>query len=110
MLKFAALSAAALMVAVAVSRNPAPTTGSWQVDASHSDAQLSTDGTTDFGKTKLTFAVGLARVNGTVNLDESNSANSAFDFRMYPASSMTPPIDEEGKVRLEWFTHYANNT
>jgi polyisoprenoid-binding protein YceI len=110
MIKYAALAAAALIFAMAVPRTPVATTGSWRVDASHSNAQLSADGTTDFGKTKITFAIGIARVNGTVKLDESSSANSAFDFRMYPASSMTPPIDEEGKVKLEWFTHYANNT
>jgi polyisoprenoid-binding protein YceI len=110
MIKYAALAAAALILAMAVPRTPVATTGSWRVDASHSNAQLSADGTTDFGKTKITFAIGIARVNGTVKLDESSSGNSAFDFRMYPASSMTPPIDEEGKVKLEWFTHYANNT
>jgi polyisoprenoid-binding protein YceI len=110
MIKYTVLAAAALILAMAVPRKPVATTGSWQVDASHSDAQLSTDGTTDFGKTKINFAIGLARVNGTVKLDESSSANSAFDFRMYPASSMAPPIDEEGKVRLEWFTHHANST
>lgn len=109
MTKYAALFAAALIFAMAVHRTPVAPTGSWQVDASHSDAQLSTDGTTDFGKTKTTFTIGVARVNGTVKLDE-NSANSAFDFRMYPAASMAPPIDEEGKVRIEWFTNHANNT
>ncbi len=110
MIKYAALSAAALILALAFPREPVTTAGSWQVDERHSDAQLLTDGTTDFGKTKMTLAIGFARVDGTVKLDESGSANSAFDFRMYPASSMTPPIDEEGKVKLEWFTHYANNT
>ena len=110
MIKYTALFAAALIVAMAFARTPVSTTGSWQVDASHSDAQLSTDGTTDFGKTKMTFALGFTRVKGTVKLDDSDSANSAFDFTMYPASSMAPPIDEEGKVKLEWFTHYANMT
>jgi polyisoprenoid-binding protein YceI len=110
MIKYTALAAAALILAMAVPRTPVATTESWRVDAGHSDAQLSTDGTTDFGKTKTTFTIAIARVNGTVKLDESGSANSAFDFRMYPAGSMTPPIDEEGKVRLEWFTHFANNT
>jgi polyisoprenoid-binding protein YceI len=110
MTKYTALSTAALILVMAAPWKPAPTTGSWEVDASHSNAQLSTDGTTDFGKTKMTFAVGIARVNGTVKLDESGSANSTFDFRIYPASSMAPPIDEAGKVKLEWFTHYANNT
>jgi polyisoprenoid-binding protein YceI len=109
MLKYAAASAAILTIAIAFPRTPVATTGSWQVDAGHSDAQLTTDGTTDFGKTKLNFAVGITRVNGTVKLD-SDSAKSAFDFRMYPASSMAPPIDEEGKVKIEWFTHHANTT
>lgn len=110
MIKFTAVFAATLLLAMAVPRRPASTTGIWQVDAGHSDAQLSTDATTDFGKTKINFAVGIARVNGTVKLDESNSANSTFDFRMYPASSMTPPIGEDGQVRIEWFTHHANST
>ena len=110
MTKYAALFAAALILAMAVPRKPAAATGSWQVDAGRSDAQLSTDGTTDFGKKKITITIGFARVNGTVKLDSSDLANSAFDFRMYPASSMAPPIDEEGKVKLEWFTHHANNT
>jgi polyisoprenoid-binding protein YceI len=86
------------------------TSGSWELDASHSNAQLSTDGTTDFGKSKTTFTIGFARLNGTVKLDGDNPANSAFDFRFYPAMSMAPSIDEHGNVKLEWFTHYANNT
>lgn len=110
MIKYMVLAAAALTLAMAVPRTPVATTGSWQVDASHSDAQLSTDGTTDSGKTKMTFALGFTRVNGTVKLDDSDPANSTFDFRMFPGSSMAPPIDEEGKVKLEWFTHYANTT
>jgi polyisoprenoid-binding protein YceI len=110
MIKYTALVAAALILAMAITRTPVATTGSWRVDAGHSDAFLSTDATTDFGKTKINFTIGIARVSGSVKLDESNSANTTFDFDMYPASSMTPPINEEGKVRLEWFTHFANNT
>jgi polyisoprenoid-binding protein YceI len=110
MVKRIVLLLAVATLSLAIRGKAVSTSGSWQVDAAHSDAELSTDGTTDSGKTKINFAIGVARVSGTVKLDESNSANSAFDFRMYPASSMTPPIDEEGKVRIEWFTHYANNT
>jgi polyisoprenoid-binding protein YceI len=84
--------------------------GSWQVDARHSAAQLSTDGTTGFGKTKMTFTIGFGRVNGTVHLDSDDPSKSAFDFRFYPATSVDPPIDEQGKVKLEWFAHHANNT
>jgi len=110
MTKYVVLSVAALILVIAVSPKPVATTGSWQVDASHSDAQLSADGTTDYGKTKTAFTVGIARVNGTVKLDGSDSANSAFDFRMYPATSMAPPIDEEGKVKIGWFANHANMT
>jgi polyisoprenoid-binding protein YceI len=116
MFKYTAISAAFVILSILAlavpgrTISPASAAGSWVVDASHSDAQLSTDGTTDFGRTKMTFAIGFARVNGTVKLDESGSANSSFDFRMYPASSMAHPIDEEGKAKLEWLTHYANNT
>jgi hypothetical protein len=99
---------AAGILAMVVPGKPVATTGSSQVDARHSDAQLSTDGTTDFGKTKTTFTVGIARVSGTVELDGGDSANSAFDFRMYPATSMAPPIG--GKVKIGWFANHANNT
>jgi polyisoprenoid-binding protein YceI len=108
MIKYASFFAVALILALAVPRKTVTTSGSWKLDPGHSDAQLSTDGTTDFGKTKLTFVMAFARLNGTVKLSES--ADSAFDFRMYPASSMAPPIDEEGKVKIEWFSNHANNT
>lgn len=107
----ALLAAVAVILASSISGEPLSPTGSWQVDARHSDAQLSTDGTTNFGKTKTTLTIGFARVNGTVKLDSADSANSAFDFRMYPACSMAPPIEEgTGKVKIEWFTKHANNT
>ena len=110
MIKYATLFTAGLILALAIPRKPITTTGSWQVDERHSDAQLSTDGTTGFGKTKMTFTIGFARVNGTVKLDGADSANSAFDFRFYPATSMAPTIGEDGKVEIEWFTNHANNT
>ena len=106
----AAVVAAAALLALCIYGKPASPSGIWQVDARHSDARLSTDGTTDSGKTKMNFTVGFTRVNGTVQLDPATPANSKFDFRMYPAGSMTPPIDEEGKVRIEWFANHANNT
>jgi polyisoprenoid-binding protein YceI len=110
MTKYVALLAAAAMLAIAVPRKAAPVTGSWQVDSLRSDAQLSADGTTDFGKTKTTFTLGFARIKGVIKLADGDSATSAFDFTMYPASSMAPPIDETGMVKIEWFTNHANNT
>ncbi len=107
----ALLTAVAVILASSISGEPLSPAGSWQVDERHSDAQISTDGTTNFGKTKMTFTIGFARVNGTVKLDGTDSANSAFDFRMYPATSMAPPIEEiTGKVKIEWFANHANNT
>ena len=104
------LSGIIVTFALAIVGRPTSPAGSWKVDARHSDARLSTDGTTDFGKTKMSVTVGFTRVNGTVKLDSAAPANSAFDFRMYPAGSMAPPIDEEGKVKIEWFANYANTT
>jgi polyisoprenoid-binding protein YceI len=95
---------------LSLSGKPLSPAGSWQVDGRHSDARLSTDDTTDFGKTKVNFTIGFTRVNGVVKLDAAAPTNSAFDFRMYPAGSMAPPIDEEGKVRIEWFANHANST
>jgi polyisoprenoid-binding protein YceI len=110
MFKRIVLLAAAATLPLAFHGKAMSTSGSWRLDASHSDAQISTDGTTDFGKTKIAITVGFARVNGSVKLDSSDPANSTFDFRMYPAGSMAPPIDEEGKVRIDWFANYANST
>jgi len=110
MIKYVALSAAALLLTLAVPRKPVMTSGSWKVDERHSHAQLSADGTTDFGKTKMTMTLGLARVDGTVKMDASDPTNSAFDFHVFPATSMNPPIGEDGKVKIEWFANRANNT
>jgi polyisoprenoid-binding protein YceI len=98
------------ILAVAVPRGTVSPTGSWVVDNRHSDAQLTTDGTTDFGKTKMTFTIGYGRVNGRVKVDNDAPANSAFDFAMYPATSMIPSIDEAGKFLNEWLANSANNT
>jgi polyisoprenoid-binding protein YceI len=110
MLKYVASFAAAILLVLTVPARPLVPSGSWEVDARHSDARISTDGTTDFGKTKINVTVGFTRVNGEVKLDSADLSNSKFDFRMYPASSMAPPIDEEGKVRIEWFANHANST
>jgi len=110
MIKYTALSAAALIFAMAFARTPAVTTGSWLVDAHHSYAQFTADGTTDFGKTKMNFAIGFARVNGTVKLDNDNPANSAFDLHVYAAGTMAPPIDEAGKTLNHWMANLATHT
>jgi len=116
MLKQTVLFAAIVVLAILALANPgrsispAFATGSWVVDGGHSDAQYIADGTTDFGKTKMTFTIGFARVAGVVKLDNSESANSSFDFTTYPATSMAPPMNEEGRVKTQWLVTHANHT
>jgi polyisoprenoid-binding protein YceI len=93
-----------------VSKSPSYTAGSWQVDTRHSDVQLITDATTDYGKTKMNVTLGFGRVNGTVTFDDSDLAKSSVDLRFYPATSMLPPIAEDGKFRALWLANVANQT
>ena len=112
MFKFMILPVAAaafLLTGASNTSAPAPASGSFQIDTRHSDAQLITDGMTDFGNKKVTFTLGFARVNGTLNLD-TDPAKSIFEFRLYPATSMTSPIGENGKIKAEWLANVANHT
>lgn len=115
MIKYMVLLAVAGMLAMGSPGRSAPsnsnsTGGSWQVDAHHSDAQLITDATTDYGKTKIDVTLGFARVNGRVEVDNDDLAKSSFDFRIYSASSMSPPIDEDGKSLNQWLATLSNHT
>lgn len=110
MLKYTVLLAVAGMLAMGAPSKPTSPAGSWQVDAHHSDAQLITDGTTDYGKTKIDLILGFARVNGRVELNNDDLAKSSFDFRIYPAASMAPPIDEDGKFLTDWLSNLSNHT
>jgi polyisoprenoid-binding protein YceI len=86
------------------------TNGSWQVDARHSDAKLTTDGTTDYGKTKIDVALGYARVNGDVKFDDADPTKSSVDLHIYPATSMMPAIEEDGNFKNRWLADLANHT
>src|SRR6202030_4033591 len=116
MFKYTAISAALVVLSILAlaipgkTFYPASAAGSWTVDTGHSDAQFSADGTTDFGKTKMNFTIGVARVIGVVKLDGSDSANSSFDLTIYPAASKAPPMNEEGKVKTQWVVTHANHT
>jgi polyisoprenoid-binding protein YceI len=94
------LTSFAVALSLAIPGKPVVPVGAWQVDARHSDAQLVTDATTNYGKTKINFTLGNARVAGRVKLDNNDPAKSSFDFTMYPANSAAPAIGEDGKVRL----------
>jgi polyisoprenoid-binding protein YceI len=93
-----------------VSGKTAATSGSWQVDPRHSDAQLITDGTTDFGRQKVNFTLGFARINGTFKIDDADPANSKLDLHIYPANSDAPILGEDGKLKAQWLANLANHT
>ena len=108
MLRYAASFALFLLLGTPAA--PVSPAGSWRVDIGHSDAQLITDATTDYGKTKFGTTLGFGRVNGRLVINSDNPSQSSFNFRIYPATGMTPVIDEEGKFRSEWLSNLSNHT
>lgn len=110
MIKHIVLVATAAVLSMGTAGNSTLPSGSLRIDSHHSSAQLSADGTTGFGKTKTMFTVGVGRVTGRVNLNDTDPAQSTFDFTIYPSTSMITPIDEEGKFRSEWAENAANHT
>jgi len=110
MLKVAAVIALVGLLALSLPSKPASTGGTWQVDTRHSDAQLKTDATTDFGKTKMDVTLGFARVRGRVILDDADPTKSSVNLSIYPAGSMTPAIDEDGKFLSTWLANLSNHT
>ncbi len=102
--------AAIAVFALGASNSPAPTAGSYQVDAGHSDAQLMTDATTDYGKTKLNVTLGFARMNGRVQINNDDLSKSSFDFRFYPSTGMTPMINEDGQFLKHWLENMSSHT
>ena len=71
-------------------------------EARHSDANLITDATTDYGTTKMNVTLGYVRLNGKVKVDDNDPTKSGVDLRIYPATSMAPSIDEDGKFLSHW--------
>ncbi len=101
------------MLAVAIpgrTSTPAFVSGAWMLDGHHSNAQYVADGTTDFGKTKMIFTIGYAKMAGTVKLNSADPSKSSFDFTTYPASSEAPPMNEDGMVKTQWLGMQANHT
>jgi len=107
MLQHTAIFAAAVILARSVLGQDVPNepdsmAGSWQVDNRRSDARLTTEATTDYGKTKIDLTLGFARVNGIVKIDEKDPAKSSVDLAIYPATSISPSIDEDGIFLSDW--------
>ena len=98
------------LFALSAPKGPSTRTGSWQVDSRHSDAQLITDGTTDFGKKKIDVTLGYGRLNGVVTVDDADPTKSSVVFHIYPATSMSQPIEEDGNFKMRWLENQANET
>jgi polyisoprenoid-binding protein YceI len=115
MLKQTAVFTGAVILALGVlgldvPNKSASTSGSWLVDTRHSDARIVTNATTDYGKTKIDVTLGFGRVSGSIKLDDSDPSKSKVDFRIYPATSMTPIIGEDGKFLTHWLENMSNHT
>jgi polyisoprenoid-binding protein YceI len=115
MLKHAAIFAVAAVLALGILGLDTPNksvslAGSWQVDIRHSDARLVTDATTDYGKTKTNVTIGYARLYGRMKIDDRDPTKSSVEFRFYPATSMAPIIDEDGKFLSHWLENLSNQT
>jgi hypothetical protein len=112
--RLTAVTAVATVLVVAAlalgAKKPASLGGSWMVDSRHSDAQVITDGTTDNGKTKIDVTLGYARVVGALKLDDGAPTNSRVDLHIYPATSMTEPVGEDGQFKSRWMANRANQT
>ena len=98
------------VLALGVPSTPSFYSGSWKVDTRHSDAQLITDGTTDFGKKKINFTLGYARISGNVSVDDADPTKSTVELHIYPATAMAEPIQEDGKFKTKWLANLANHT
>lgn len=107
---FALAAIIALGVLALGAKKPVSMAGSWSVDAHHSDAQLITDGTTDYGKTKIDITLGFGRVMGGLKIDEADLTQSRVDLHIFPATSRAEPIEEDGNFRSRWMANRANHT
>jgi len=86
------------------------TGGSWEVDTRHSDAQIITDGTTDYGKTKINVTLGFGRVAGDLRIDNDDPTKNSVNLHIYPATAMSESIEEDGNFRSRWLANRANHT
>ena len=112
MFRYIATFAMAGALALTSAGKPAVSTtpGSYQVDARHSHAKLTTDGTTDFGKSKMDVVLGFGRVNGDVILNDADLTKSRVDLHIYPATAMSESIGEDGNFKTQWLANLANQT
>lgn len=98
------------VIARSSSSKSASISGAWQVDSHHSAAQFVTDGTTDNGNKKIDVTVGFGRVEGDLRFDNGDPTKSNVNLHIYPATTMSPPLDEEGKVKYHMLENLPYET
>src|SRR6266404_3009354 len=96
--------------AAGFSSKPAFTAGVLQVDSRHSIMELTTDGTSDYGKTKINVTLGVGRVDGVLTIDDNDSTRSSVNVQFYPATSMTASIQENGKFKADSQANLPSHT
>ena len=105
----ALLGAALLLIAMpAVAQNggvvlPATggfTAGVWEVDSRHSVAELTTDGTSDNGETKIDVPLGVGTVRGLLTIDGNDPTKSNVNVQFYPGNSIRSSSAEEPEANL----------
>jgi len=114
MFRYTAVIALSMVLVIAVlalgAKKPPIMNGSWMVDTRHSDAQLITDGTTDYGKSKVDITLGFGRVKGALKIDDANLSQSHVDLHIFPDTSKGEAIEEDGVVKSRWMANRANHT
>src|SRR5882724_1479115 len=84
--------------------------GIWQVDSRHSVAELTTDGTSDNGKTKIDIPLGVGTVDGVLTIDGNDSTKSNVNIQFYPATSMTSSTSKDADSKLVSQANQASHT
>lgn len=62
-----------------------------------------------FGKTKIDIPLGVGRIEGELRVDDGDPSKSHVDLHIYPATSMTPTIGEEGTFKKRWLASISKN-
>jgi polyisoprenoid-binding protein YceI len=114
----AALGTALLIAMPAIAQTEAvvlPATRSltaqvWQVDSDRSVAELTTDGTSDYGKSKINLPLGVGKVDGVLTIDESDLTGSKVDLQFYPANSTKSSIARNGNFEVVSPANLTANT
>jgi polyisoprenoid-binding protein YceI len=79
----------------------------WKMNSEHSGGRLSVGSAAD---PNAIFAVGIARVKGSISLDAGSLTGSSFDFTIYPADEGPASINEDGSVNAAEFSNLARST